>query len=70
MTAFITITSILFLFIACSASALLGCFSKRIREMARFITVADTTRHLWLVVLLLAICIFGNIWGIGTLITL
>lgn len=70
MTAFLIIASIAELIIACSASALLGCFSKKFREMARYITAANATRYLWLVVALLVICILGNILAIGTIITL
>lgn len=70
MTTFVTVMSILFLLIACAASALLGCYSKKLRQIVRNITIFGTDHRLWFVWVLLIICLLGNVLAIGTIPTL
>ncbi len=48
MTTFTAITAILFALIACFGSALLGCFSKKLRNIANYMASTNTLKYLWI----------------------
>jgi hypothetical protein len=43
-----TITAVLFVLIACFGSALLGCFSKKLRNIANYMASTGTLKYLWI----------------------